>query len=70
VLVALTLSLTSEMTLNDVRRAIRDLTAALKQADERIEYVYVRPAPDSESGLQLSSPAEGTPAENYRPAAQ
>jgi hypothetical protein len=37
------------MTLADLRRAIRDLTLALKQADPRIAYVYVRPAPESES---------------------
>jgi cation diffusion facilitator family transporter len=49
VLVALTLSFTSDMTLADLRRAIRELTLALKRADERIAYVYVRPAPESES---------------------
>lgn len=48
VLVALTLSFTSEMTLTELRRAIRELTAALKQADARIAYVYVRPAPDED----------------------
>jgi cation diffusion facilitator family transporter len=46
VLVALTLTFTSEMSLPDLRQAIRDLTNALKQADARIAYVYVRPAPD------------------------
>ena len=45
VLVALTLSFQSSMTLEDLRRAIRELTAAMKQADGRIAYVYVRPAP-------------------------
>jgi len=44
VLVALTLSFQSSMTLEDLRRAIRELTAAMKQADGRIAYVYVRPA--------------------------
>jgi cation diffusion facilitator family transporter len=48
VLVALTLSFTSDMTLTDLRRAIRDLTIALKQVDARIAYVYVRPAPDED----------------------
>jgi cation diffusion facilitator family transporter len=47
VLVALTLSFQPSMTLADLRRAIRELTAAMKQADERIAYVYVRPAPDA-----------------------
>lgn len=48
VLVALTLSFTSEMTLTDLRHAIRELTAALKEADARVAYVYVRPAPDED----------------------
>jgi cation diffusion facilitator family transporter len=48
VLVALTLSFRSSMTLEDLRRAIRELTAAMKQADGRIAYVYVRPAPVDE----------------------
>jgi cation diffusion facilitator family transporter len=48
VLVALTLSFTSEMTLTDLRVAIRELTAALQKADPRIAYVYVRPAPEVE----------------------
>jgi cation diffusion facilitator family transporter len=47
VLVALTLSFQPSMTLADLRRAIRELTAAMKQADGRIAYVYVRPAPDA-----------------------
>ena len=46
VLVALTLSFRSSMTLDDLRRAIRELTAAMRQADGRIAYVYVRPAPE------------------------
>jgi cation diffusion facilitator family transporter len=50
VLVALTLSFTSEMTLTDLREAIRELTIALKQVDGRIAYVYVRPAPDGAAG--------------------
>ena len=54
VLVALTISFTSEMTLPDLREAIRELTIALKEVDGRIAYVYVRPAPDTESGPQLS----------------
>ena len=48
-LVALTLSFTSELTLEELRTAIRDLTAAMKRADGRIAYVYVRPAPEPES---------------------
>jgi cation diffusion facilitator family transporter len=47
VLVALTLSFASEMTLTELRQAIRELTIALQQADGRIAYVYVRPAPAS-----------------------
>jgi cation diffusion facilitator family transporter len=54
VLVALTISFKSDMTLSDLRQAIRDLTIALKQVDGRIAYVYVRPAPDSESRAELS----------------
>jgi cation diffusion facilitator family transporter len=50
VLVALTISFTSEMTLTDLRHAIYELTNALKQVDGRIAYVYVRPVPESESG--------------------
>ena len=46
VLVALTLSFTSEMTLTDLRQAIREITSALKKVDARIAYVYVRPAAD------------------------
>jgi divalent metal cation (Fe/Co/Zn/Cd) transporter len=46
VLVALTLSFQSDMTIAELRDAIRNLTRALQQADERIVYVYVRPAPD------------------------
>jgi cation diffusion facilitator family transporter len=46
VLVALTVSFRSQLSLTDVRHAIRDLTSALRQADARITYVYVRPAPD------------------------
>ncbi|MCU1383325.1 MAG: hypothetical protein JWL71_2022 [Acidobacteria bacterium] len=46
VLVALTLDFRSDMTLADLREAIRDLTRALKQTDDRIAYVYVRPGPD------------------------
>ena len=49
VLVALTLSFTSDLTLAELRTAIRDLTAAMQRADERIAYVYVRPAPDPEA---------------------
>ena len=61
VLVALTLSFASEMTLTDLRQAIRDLTLALRQADGRIAYVYVRPAPDDESGRSELPPSpEGT----------
>jgi cation diffusion facilitator family transporter len=47
VLVALTISFSPEMTLADLRRAIHDLTIALKQVDGRIAYVYVRPPPES-----------------------
>ena len=46
VLVALTIRFTSEMTLPDLRQAIRELTRTLKQVDGRIAYVYVRPASD------------------------
>jgi divalent metal cation (Fe/Co/Zn/Cd) transporter len=55
VLVALTLRFASETTLADLRHAIAHLTRALKQADARIAYVYVRPAPDSENGVPASA---------------
>ena len=55
VLVALTISFRSDMALADLRRAIRELTEALQQADGRIAYVYVRPAPDSESSSDSRS---------------
>jgi divalent metal cation (Fe/Co/Zn/Cd) transporter len=55
VLVALTLSFTSELTLEELRTAIRDLTAAMKRADGRIAYVYVRPAPEPEKQSPHSS---------------
>jgi cation diffusion facilitator family transporter len=55
VLVALTLRFTSELTLEELRTAIRDLTAAMKRADGRIAYVYVRPAPESASQSSRSS---------------
>ena len=48
ILVALTISFASDMTLEDLRRAIRELTAALKDVDGRIAYVYVRPATQPE----------------------
>ena len=43
IMVLLTLTLMSDMTIADLRAAIRDITKALKAVDERIEYVYVRP---------------------------
>jgi cation diffusion facilitator family transporter len=45
VLVALTLTFRSEMTLTALRDAIGELTIAMQQADPRIVYLYVRPAP-------------------------
>jgi hypothetical protein len=54
VLVALTISFQPSMTLQDLRRAIRELTAAMKQADGRIAYVYVRPAPEAENRVPAS----------------
>jgi cation diffusion facilitator family transporter len=49
ILVALTLSFSSDMTLTELRQAIRDLTIALTQTDARITYVYVRPPPESDT---------------------
>jgi cation diffusion facilitator family transporter len=46
VLVALTLRFHSDMTMNSLREAIRELTTSMEQSDKRIAYVYVRPAPD------------------------
>ncbi|HEY7293243.1 MAG TPA: hypothetical protein VH583_25635 [Vicinamibacterales bacterium] len=44
VMVALTLSFTDGMRVSDLRRSMREITAALKAVDDRIAYVYVRPA--------------------------
>jgi cation diffusion facilitator family transporter len=46
ILVALTLRFRPETTMDEVRNAIRDLTHAMRGADSRIAYVYVRPPPD------------------------
>jgi cation diffusion facilitator family transporter len=46
ILVALTISFNSDLRLDALRDAIRELTAAMQNADQRIAYVYVRPAPD------------------------
>jgi cation diffusion facilitator family transporter len=45
VLVALTLRFKSNMTMHALRDTVRDLTAAMQEADDRIAHVYVRPAP-------------------------
>ncbi len=44
ILVALTLSFKPDMTVHRLEKTIRELTAAMQQADGRIAYVYVRPA--------------------------
>jgi len=46
ILVALTLRFRPETTMDEVRDAIRHLTGAMRGADSRIAYVYVRPSPD------------------------
>jgi 2-methylcitrate dehydratase PrpD len=46
ILVALTISFNSELHIDALRDAIRDLTTAMQKADERIAYVYVRPSLD------------------------
>jgi cation diffusion facilitator family transporter len=46
ILVAVTLGFKSDMTIVGLRQAIRELTAAMRQADGRIAYLYVRPPPD------------------------
>jgi divalent metal cation (Fe/Co/Zn/Cd) transporter len=46
ILVALTLSFKADLTVGNLNQAIRELTAAMRQADERIRYLYVRPPPD------------------------
>jgi cation diffusion facilitator family transporter len=46
ILVALTITFHSDLTLEALRDAIRELTAAMQKADERITYVYVRPSTD------------------------
>jgi cation diffusion facilitator family transporter len=43
ILVLLTASFRDDMTLSDLRGAIRDVTRALKAIEDRIEYVYLRP---------------------------
>jgi cation diffusion facilitator family transporter len=46
ILVALTVTFNSDLHLEALRDAVRELTTAMQKADERIAYVYVRPAPD------------------------
>jgi cation diffusion facilitator family transporter len=46
ILVALTLHFQPDLTLAGLRDTIRDLTEAMRRADERIAYVYVRPPLD------------------------
>jgi cation diffusion facilitator family transporter len=46
ILVALTITFNSDLRLDALRDAIRELTAEMQKADERISYVYVRPALD------------------------
>jgi len=42
--VALTLSFRRDSTTDMIEDAIRDVTEALQEADERVVYVYVRPS--------------------------
>ena len=44
ILVALTLSFRRDSTTDIIEDAIRDVTEALQEADERVVYVYVRPS--------------------------
>ena len=47
ILVALTLSFRRDSTTEMLEKAIREITQALQEADERIAYVYVRPSATS-----------------------
>jgi len=44
ILVALTLSFRRDSTTDMIEDAIRDVTEALQEADERVVYVYIRPS--------------------------
>ncbi|MDR3509661.1 MAG: cation diffusion facilitator family transporter [Caulobacteraceae bacterium] len=44
ILVALTVRFRPDLTIADVSQTIRDITAAMQEAEDRIAYVYVRPA--------------------------
>ena len=44
ILVALTLAFRRDSTTDILEDAIREITKALRQADDRITYVYVRPS--------------------------
>ena len=43
IMVALTMTFAADMRLRELRDALRDITKSLKEVDERIAYVYVRP---------------------------
>jgi hypothetical protein len=44
ILVALTLAFRRHSTTDAIEEAIREVTEALREADERVVYVYVRPS--------------------------
>jgi cation diffusion facilitator family transporter len=46
ILVALTVHFKPDITIAGLKQAIRDVTNAMREADDRVAYVYVRPAAD------------------------
>ncbi len=58
IMVALTMSVTPDMHLRELRAALRDITHALKSLDDRITYVYVRPLESSGEDIVATRPAE------------
>src|SRR5262249_23715036 len=56
-LVALTLAFRRDSTTDMIEEAIREVTEALRKADERVVYVYVRPSDEAERPRRRKSEA-------------
>ena len=57
ILVALTLACRRDSTTDMIEEAIREVTEALRKADERVVYVYVRPSDKAERPRRRKSEA-------------
>ena len=57
ILVALTLAFRRDSTTDMIEEAIREVTEALRKADERVVYVYVRPSDKAERPRRRKSEA-------------